>query len=249
MSAVSDEAIILQTFPYGDTSRILRLLTARHGLRSVMARGALRPRSRFGGVLEPFAEGIATLHLRDNRDLQTLTAFDLTRSPHLLGADLLRFAGASVLAEVVIRTGSEESQPDLFETVRAALERFRDVAGDALEPVVLSELWRLVDRLGFAPSLDACLDCGRPFRPDEVVRYDRGSGGARCEDCGPGAPGRDLPAHAREAILAFLAGRAPVLERRAAHWQLLRRHLEHHVVEGALRTFDFLESARPADPE
>ena len=77
MSAVTDDALILQAFPYGDTSRILRLLTRRHGLRSVIARGALRPRSRFGGSLEPFAEGIATLHLRANRDLQTLTAFEL----------------------------------------------------------------------------------------------------------------------------------------------------------------------------
>ena len=62
MAAVTSDAIILQVFPYGDTSRILKLLTATHGLRTVIAKGALRPRSHFG-VLEPFATGVATLLL------------------------------------------------------------------------------------------------------------------------------------------------------------------------------------------
>lgn len=244
MSAVSDDAIILQAFAYGDTSRILRLLTARHGLRSVVARGALRPRSRFGGVLEPFAEGVATMQLREHRDLQTLTSFELTRSPHRFGEDLLRFAGASLLAELVIRTGSEESQPELHRVVRDALGRLRETAGPALEPTILAETWRLVDRLGFAPSLEACIDCGRPFGPDEVTRYDRGAGGARCDDCGAGTAGRELPAHARQDLLALLSGQCPALERTAAHWQLLGRHLEHHVVEGPLKTLEFVERAR-----
>lgn len=248
MSAISDDALILQAFPYGDTSRILRLLTRHHGLRSVMARGALRPRSRFGGALEPFAEGVATMYLRENRDLQTLSAFELYRSPHALGTDLLRFVGASLIAEVVIRTGSEERQPELYETVRNALDRIRDCSGRPLELILLAELWGLVDRLGFAPSLDQCLDCGRDLLPDETTRYDPGAGGVRCPGCGPGAPGRDLPPYARAAIMALIGGEPPPIERRAAHWQLLRRHLEHHVVDSVLRSFEFVETARPADP-
>ncbi|MGH7130234.1 MAG: DNA repair protein RecO, partial [Planctomycetaceae bacterium] len=62
------DSIILQTFAYGDTSKILRLLTADHGVCSAFARGALRPRSRFGGVLEPFSEGVATLYLKEGRE-------------------------------------------------------------------------------------------------------------------------------------------------------------------------------------
>lgn len=247
MADICDEAIILQVFPYGETSRILRLLTLQHGVRSAMARGALRPRSRFG-ALEPFAEGTVTLHLRDHRDLQTLSGFDLTRSPHRLGAHLLRFGGASLLAEIVLRTGSEESQPDLYCSVRDGLDRLREASVGDLEAVIMAEAWSLVDRLGFGPSLHACVDCGRPLEVGETARFDHAAGAIRCPECGAGAPGRDLPEVARRAVLGYLAGRSEAQERMAAHWQLLRRHLEHHVVDGPLKSFSFLETALAGPP-
>ncbi len=63
MSATSCEAIVLQSFPYGETSRIVRLLTRSAGVHSAIAKGALRPRSRYS-TMEPFAEGVATLYIR-----------------------------------------------------------------------------------------------------------------------------------------------------------------------------------------
>lgn len=244
---VSDDAIILQTFAYGETSRILRLLTLRHGVRSAMARGALRPRSRFG-ALEPFAEGVVTMHLREHRDLQTLSAFELTRSPHRLGEHLLRFGGASLLAEIILRAGSEESQPELFGAVRDAFHRLREDPEHLLEARILAEAWTLVDLLGFGPALEECLDCGRALDPGEETWFDHAAGAARCLDCGAGAPGRALPAHARAAVRAYVRGEAPVQERMAAHWQLLRRHLEHHVTDTPLRAFPFLDSALAQRP-
>ena len=62
MSVVTTDAIILQAFPYGDTSRILRLITRDYGVRSVIAKGATRPKSRFSGLLEVFTEGSATIY-------------------------------------------------------------------------------------------------------------------------------------------------------------------------------------------
>ncbi|HEX6134823.1 MAG TPA: DNA repair protein RecO, partial [Longimicrobiales bacterium] len=114
MSATVTDAIVLQCFPYGETSRIVRLLTRSAGVHSAIAKGALRPRSRYA-LLEPFAEGSATLYIRSTRDLQTLGAFDLTQSRQGLGRDLLRFGGASLLAELVLRTASEDPHPSLFE--------------------------------------------------------------------------------------------------------------------------------------
>ncbi|MFW6079996.1 MAG: DNA repair protein RecO, partial [Gemmatimonadota bacterium] len=104
MPPTTDQAVILQAFPYGETSRILRLLTRAHGVRSVIAKGARRPRSRHSGVLELFGEGTATIYIKETRDLQTLAGFDLDRDRRALGRDLLRFGAAALLAEIVIRT-------------------------------------------------------------------------------------------------------------------------------------------------
>jgi hypothetical protein len=87
---------------------------------------------------------------------------------------------------------------------------------------------------------------GRPAS-GEVIRFDYAAGGIRCERCAAGAPGRDVPPHALADLRAFLAGRPASPGRTAAHWQLLRRHLEHHVVDDRLRAFDFLDSARALD--
>jgi DNA repair protein RecO (recombination protein O) len=244
MSVLTDEAIILQVFAYGETSKILRILTATHGVRSAIARGARRPKSRFGSILEPFTEGTATLYLRDARELQTLAAFELTQSAQRLGSDLLRFGGASLLAELVLRTASEESQPGLFEALRSALQRLRTTDPAQLECTILAEAWRLVALLGFSLRLDECISCGRAVRDSEEVRLDYASGGVRCAACAAGMPGRTVPAQARTDLRRMTLGVAVPLERTTAHWRLLRRFLDHHVLEGGtLRSLAFLENA------
>jgi len=239
MAPVALDAIILQVFPYSETSKILRLLTRTHGVRSAIARGALRPRSKFGGVLEPFAEGEATFYLREGHELQTLTAFELARSHQALGRHLLRFGGASLLAELVLRTASEESHPELYDAFRDALDHLERAPDHAVEAVALAETWQLVAHLGFAPALDECV---------EDVAFDYVAGAVRCAECAPrasSATGRPLPAFARQALARFLGGQADSApERTAAHWALLRRFLFQHVVEGReLRSLDFLEAA------
>ncbi len=251
MAPVALDAIILQVFPYSETSKILRLLTRTHGVRSAIAKGATRPRSRFGGVLEPFAEGSATFYLREGRELQTLSAFELVRGHQALGRNLVRFGAASLLAELLLRTASEEAHPELFDAFRAALDALERAPDESVEAVALAQCWNLVAHLGFAPALDECTACGRTLAPDEDVSFDHAAGAVRCAGCAPpgaASPGRPLPAFARQALAGFLRGESePAPARTAAHWALLRRFLFQHVVEGReLRALDFLEAALAA---
>ncbi len=242
---VVTESVILQTFAYGETSRILKLLTATHGLQSAIAKGARRPRSRYGGILEPFSEGVATLYIRETRDLQTLSDFELTHSGQSLGADLLRFGGASLIAEIVLRAAMEEPHAGLYQRVRQALRRLECEPPVSVEVAVLSEVWQLVACLGFEPGLTSCLDCDRVLDDDAPVTFDYAAGGVRCSDCAAGAPGKPIPAQARSALLAMLGGQPVVAARTEGHWWLLTRYLDHHVLEGStLHSLSFLASAR-----
>lgn len=244
MALVSADAIILQAFAYGETSRILRLLTSTHGVQSVIAKGARGPRGRFGGVLEPFTEGIATYYAKESRELHTLSAFDLTQSGQRLGTHLLRFGGASLLAEIVICSTRESSHPGLYHVVLEALHRLAAVVPDAIEAAVLGETWLLIAHLGFAPELDDCIDCARDIAADETASFDYAAGGLRCSQCAPRAPGRNLPPHARAALRAFVQGEPCTLPRTEGHWWLLSRYLDHHVLEGTrLRSLDFIATA------
>src|SRR5574341_1710879 len=98
MSLVETSAVVLRTYRYSETSKIVRLATRELGVQSAIAKGVSRPRSRFGAGLELLSEGIAQLYHRDNRELQTLAAFDVERLRPELARDLGRFAAAAALA-------------------------------------------------------------------------------------------------------------------------------------------------------
>lgn len=241
MPLVTVDAIVLQAFPYSETSKILRLLTAGHGLQSVIAKGARRAKSRFGGVLEPFTDGTATFYLKETRDLHTLREFDMNRPRQALGRDLVRFGAASLLAEIVLRTGSGQAAPELFYRVRAALTELEATDTARVEATALAHAWGVIAALGFAPALDRCVHCSRPL-PDGELFFDYGAGGFLCGECGGGGGGgRVVPGDARADLEALVAGEIVALDRTAAHWQLLARFLAYHLVDaGSLRSLEFL---------
>ncbi len=244
MPLISTEAVVLQSYTYSETSKILRLLTRSHGVRSVIAKGALRPRSQYGGVLEPFSVGTASIYLKEGRDLHTLSGFDLIRTGQALGRDLIRFGTAALVAELVLRTGSEEADPALFEQLLGALVRIETAPADLREAVGLGEAWAIIARLGFAPIVDHCIGCDRPLEMEEESTFDYAAGGPRCMDCAGGAGsvgGRALPGHARQTLARFVRGEAMQLDRTAAHWALLTRFLSYHLADGgAIRSLQFL---------
>jgi DNA repair protein RecO (recombination protein O) len=240
------DAIVLQSFPYGESSRIVRLLTRTVGVQSAIAKGATRPRSAFA-VLEPFAEGTASLYIRDSRDLQTLGGFDLARSRQGLGRDLLRFGGASLAAELVLRTASEESNSELYDALSAGLDQLVDAEPLQVEVTVLAVAWSVIGALGFAPELDACIACDRAIGRELDATFDYAAGGLRCDACAGGLPGRRVPARARAALAAYTRGEAEPAAVTAGHWRLLTRYLEHHLLEGApLRSLQFLATSLSA---
>lgn len=241
MPPVATRAIVLQSFRYSESSKILRLYTMDHGLRSGIAKGALRPRSRFAGVLEAFTEGEALLYLKRGRDLHTLGGFDLLRSRQRIGADLGAFAGASLLAELVLRFGTEEPQPELFLLLSESLDALSTDGAplNGRTEVAVRAAWSIVGLLGFRPMAAACVHCGRGFGPGEAVRFDAEAGGTACAGCRTG--GRLLDAGSRGELERMVSGEdleAP-LARPVTHSALLRAFVLGQLgSERPLRTLD-----------
>jgi DNA repair protein RecO (recombination protein O) len=180
---VTTPVTILKTYDYGDTSRILRCLGRDVGLCSLIAKGARRPRSRFSGCVEPFTDGIATFYAKEGRELHTCSAFELVRERQALGRDLLRFAGAGLLTELVLRFAPSAPDLRLYRQLRRGLDRLLRAPGDGAA-IALQEAWALVAAMGFRPAVDRCLDCGQPAEPSRAAfAFDPGAGGLRCDRC------------------------------------------------------------------
>lgn len=247
MALVTTPATILKTYEYSETSKILRLLTRDHGLCSVIAKGARRPRSRFGGLLEPFTDGVATFYSKEGRELHTLSEFELRRERQALSRNLARYAGAGLITEVALRFASSGPDRELFARLRGGLDRLLDESGD-IETAILEEMWKFVACLGFAPQLETCAICDREAPPGEGVGFDLAGGAMICERC-RGQAGRadlrNLTAAARAELAVLVrGGRADGKRLSTAGEQrdLLRDFVAYHLADHRpLNSFRFLD--------
>ena len=244
MALVISPAIVLSALRYSETSNIVRLATREHGVQSAIAKGALRPKSRFGGALQLLSEGQAQYLAKEHRELHLLTAFDLVHLHVGLATDLARYATATALAEVMLHFAPPDPHPDSYDLFRDALRSLEEAPEPALDALGFRVLWHLVSVLGFAPSLDACVRDGRLLPGDGSLPFSTREGGALCPACAAQHGATQLPAGARADLVALLDPEAslPLLDERhgAAHRRLLARYVQYHLAEGAeLPALDF----------
>jgi len=244
MPLIGTPAIVLSAVRYSESSKIVRLATREQGVQSAIAKGALRPKSRFGAALQLLSEGQAQYLAKEHRELHVLTAFDLQRLHVGLAADVARYASASALAEVMLRFAPPDPHPESYDRFRDALQALETAPAAEIEALGFRVLWHQVSVLGFAPSLDACVRDGAALPPDGVLPFSTREGGALCPACAAGEGATRLPARAREDLVALLDPGAalPALDGKhgAAHRRLLARYVRYHLAEGAeLPALDF----------
>ena len=237
MPLVSTPAIVLSALRYSETSKIVRLATRDLGVQSAIAKGALRPKSRFGAALQLLSEGQAQFLLKEHRELYLLTSFDLRRLHVGLATELDRYAVACALGEVMLRFAPPDPHPESFDLLRNALEQLEVAPFPSVEPLGYRLLWQMVSVLGFAPSLDSCVIDGTPLAETGPLPFSTREGGAMCPVCAAQHGATQLPADARTDLAALMnpAEELPVLDARhgAAHRRLLARYIRYHLGEGA----------------
>lgn len=218
--------------PYGDTSRILRLLSPDAGLVSVIARGARRARARTGPRLDLFAEGAAAIMVRQGRDLHTLTSFDISDPHPRLARDVGRFAAAAALVEIILRCAPAEPHPEIHEALVHGIEALEQAEDAAAGAAALLACWNLVGALGFPPTLDRCVVCGEDATG--AVAFSTASGGVLCGRHRGGMRTANLAAADAADLQSLVQGimPGPLDERHlAAHRRLLAGFVRTHLAE------------------
>jgi len=160
-SDISTAAFVLRTRPYGESDRLVTVLTEEHGKLTGIAKGAKNSRRRFAGTLEPFVQIRAVFQMRPHSDLVFLQRCELMAPFHGFTSDLARYAAGSYVLELADRMVlGRESSGDVYRLVRDALE---DMDRDGASPGVVGAFeLRLLAASGYEPSFGACRSCGRP---------------------------------------------------------------------------------------
>jgi recombinational DNA repair protein (RecF pathway) len=151
---------------------------------------------------------------------------------------MARFAGASVLAELVLRLAPSERDDLLYETLREGLDALLSASPDTAPGVAAARIWKLVAVMGFEPSLEHCVSCGRPVPPGEGARFDTGEGGIRCLRCS--ATGHSLDPSGLQTLRELASNRLPE-HLSGPQMLVLAEFIRVHIAEDIrIRSLDFL---------
>ncbi len=181
MALTRCEAVVIRTYPLGDTSRIAVLYSREFGLVRGVAKGARGPRSKFGAGLEPLSVVDVVLYRKDGRDLDLLSKVDVIHDWR--AADLARVAHAQAALELVDRLVHEaEPEPRLYDLLCTALAALASAPADRLVSITLAFQLHAAALLGYAPVLLACAVCGAP----PAGRFAPAKGGVVCARCAEG---------------------------------------------------------------
>lgn len=206
------EAIVLRSIRYGEADRILHLYSRERGRIGAIAKGARKPRSRFGGRLEPFFRLDFVLH-EGRSDLLTVTSVATVDGyPRLRSSGPALSAGARGCDAVLRLLDSAEPNPPAYNL----LCRYLALLDDPDQPraaeleVALCFRLKLALAAGFAPELASCARCGEI---DHLVGFSGAAGGVVCSSCEAGSFDFSEGAHAfMVAALAQPLSEAPPAE-------------------------------------
>lgn len=93
------EGIVIRTIPYGESNKIVTLLTQEAGKITVMARGAKKPRSKLAAVTQPFTLG--SFLIRKGRGMGTLSQGEQIESMRFIREDLEATSYASYILSLI----------------------------------------------------------------------------------------------------------------------------------------------------
>ncbi len=226
--SASTDALVLRSWPCGETSAVASYLTRDHGYVKVIAKAARRPRSRLRPLVEPGRLIGVEFGLDPRRQLQYLRTGSVHLDPLADRPSLERSAFLLGALELVDRcrpfapqAGSPQEPVDCAELFNVCEEFVAVLSSpDCSAPdfAFFGLEWDLLRLHGLAPDLGVCAACGAdmPESCGEGLWFALAEGGVLCASCGTdatGAPGarRRLGAEAWEA-LRILAGPGSVQE-------------------------------------
>ncbi|MCL6508066.1 MAG: DNA repair protein RecO [Bryobacteraceae bacterium] len=147
------EALTLRTYPFQEADLIVSFFTRDQGKLRGLARGARRPKSKFGAGLERLSYVRAYYFQRENRELVTLDACELIRSPFELQRDYAAAVALDFLAEVSEQLlAPAEPSERFFRLLLAVIENLQAEPAGLWRAITYFCLWA-VRLSGFLPEL------------------------------------------------------------------------------------------------
>ena len=229
-TTLKTEAVVLRSIRYGEADRILHLYSATRGRIGAIAKGARKPKSRFGGRLEPFFRLDMLLHEGRGELLTVTNVATVDGYPRLRASGPALGAGARACDAVLRLFDSPEPNRAAYNLLCRYLAMLDDPTAEraASLETALSFRLKLALAAGFAPELASCARCGGA---EHLCGFSGAAGGVVCASCEAGS--FPLAEEAHRFMVAAIG--SPLAEAPGAEERALRQveravgeTLEHH---------------------
>ena len=170
------EGFIISETPYGETSKIINVLTKEKGLLGIIAKGAKSMKSALRASTQVFTYGVFSIYFKDGK-LSTLANVDIINPLKNIRSDLTKISYLTYISELTSQVIKQTNEDvfDMFINIVLKME-------DNLDPVILTNILELkyLPLLGVGLNLDSCIKCGNKTN---IVTIDASYGGLICKDC------------------------------------------------------------------
>lgn len=171
------KGIVIKTQDYGETHKLVTIISAKTGKITAIARGANKPKSRMAAVTQPFVYGDFLIFISSG--LSTIRQGEIIDSLRPLREDIVKTAYGAYIAELTDKL-LDAKKPDLY-IYNELYETLQWIAAnkDIEIPVMMYEM-KLFKKGGFAPIVNECASCSSKKTP---FSFSISEGGILCNSC------------------------------------------------------------------
>lgn len=183
---------MLHTRRFRESSKIVTLYTRDYGRVSLVARGVMQPKNRYGSVLQPMAHISVHFYRKEGRELHNMSGAEGLGRRGALGGSLERMSAGLAIVEIVNAAVHDEDRNDeLFDVLTLALDELNNASSDPAT-VQLWFLLRLASVLGYAVTAHECGVCGEEIAVRDPMHFSLASGAPLCGEHADTVAGRPV---------------------------------------------------------
>lgn len=177
MQTIKVKGIVISDTNYGESSKILNVLTKEYGLIGIISKGCRNLKSKLRSVSMKFTYGYFHINYKENA-ISTLIEVDILNEFKNIKTDLTKIGYSAYLIDFAKQVAKEEKHEKIFDILEAALLKIEN----NFDPGIITNIVELkyLAFLGVSPILDRCSICGGT---KDIITINSDSGGYICKDC------------------------------------------------------------------
>jgi len=194
LKGIETKSLLVRCTNYGESDKIVTLISQDLGKVKGIAKGARRSIKRFGGCLEPFT--LVNMVIRPQKGLSFLEEAHVLKNFKTIKSDLSKIAYGSYMLELTSAMSLEGGNNEGGALYELLLKGIEDISVRKNPEEAAREYdMKILSMMGYLPSFLACAVCngrllegnGRPFLRDASRSPDVGfswaRGGIICVEC------------------------------------------------------------------